>query len=147
MRPLSDDLHEVRRALAKLLDRLDEKGEQSSRTGGERAAFADKVYKGRRLRNKYFPKDLFADPAWDILLLLYAMEHAGKRVSISAVCMSAGVSESTGHRWISKLIANGMIVRERHPSDRRVSWLRLSDRTLARLDGYLDDMVSSYFRD
>ena len=142
----NDDVLEAKRLLGKILDRLDGSGQATQQTGTERASFADRVYKGRRLRNKYFPEELFADPACDILLLLYSLEHAGKRVSLSAVCMSAGVPETTGHRWIERLINAGLVFREKHPHDRRVYWLRLNDHTLSRLDAYFDDMVGSYFR-
>ena len=113
----------------------------------DRAAMADRVYKSRRLRDKYFPEALFADPAWDILLLLYSVERSGQKLGVSAACMSAGVPESTGHRWADRLIKEGLAFREKHPSDRRVSWLRLTDGSRDRLDAYFDDMVGTYFRD
>ena len=140
-----EDLLEAHRVLGRLVDQL----EPDSRAKGQdqsRAAFADRVYKLRRLRSKYFAEELFADPAWDILLLLYSLEHSGKRISISAVCVSAGVPVTTGHRWIERLIDAGLIERERHPSDRRIIWIRLTAATVERLDAYLDDMIGSYFR-
>jgi hypothetical protein len=139
------DIAEARRILGNLLDSLEEMGCSRKPDRNERSAFAGRVYRSRRLRSKYFTEDLFADAAWDILLLLYSLEGEGKRVSVSAVCASAGVPESTGHRWIERLVAEGLVSRERHPSDRRVNWVRLSDRTLARMDGYFDDLLSSFY--
>ena len=61
------------------------------------------------------------------------------------MCSSAGVPESTGHRWIERLIQEGLIVREKHPRDRRVNWVRLSDKTVDRLHIYFDDLIATYF--
>jgi DNA-binding MarR family transcriptional regulator len=140
-----EELLEAHRVLGRLVDQL-EPGSRAREQDRSRAAFAERVYKLRRLRSKYFPEGLFADPAWDILLLLYSLEQGGKRISISAVCASAGVPVTTGHRWIERLIEAGLVERERHPSDRRMVWLRLSPATVERLDAYLDDMIDSYFR-
>ena len=52
----NDDVVEAKRLLGKILDRLDGDGQATRQTGTERASFADRVYKGRRLRNKYFPE-------------------------------------------------------------------------------------------
>ena len=142
-----DEVKELRRLLGKLNDQLN--GEA---TAGpvvapcrDRAGFADRVYRSRRMRSRYFPEHLFADPAWDILLLLYSLQPSGRQVSISAVCSSAGVPESTGHRWIEKLIQAGLVSREKHPKDRRVNWVRLSDGTVERLNAYFDDLITTHF--
>ena len=37
----------------------------------ERAELAKEIHGARRARNKFFPSEMFADPAWDILLILY----------------------------------------------------------------------------
>jgi DNA-binding MarR family transcriptional regulator len=135
------EIAELRRLLAKLLGGLHN---VESLSVVDRGTVADRVYRSRRLRDKYFPERLFADPAWDMLLLLYSLERAGQRLSVTAVCESAGVSSSTGHRWIQRLIDKGMAVRERHPTDRRVTWLRLGGSALTRLDAYLDEMVAGF---
>lgn len=139
------DIAEARRILCRLLDSLEDLPVSKEADRGKRADFAGKVYRSRRLRSKYFTDALFADAAWDILLLLYSLEAEGKRVSVSAVCASAGVPESTGHRWIERLIDARLVEREKHPSDRRVNWVRLSDRTLAKMDDYFSDLLSSFY--
>jgi DNA-binding MarR family transcriptional regulator len=134
---------ELRRLLAKLLDPI---ASERALAVADRGGVAERVYRSRRLRDKFFPEQLFADPAWDILLLLYSLERADKRLSVSAVCESAGVPVSTGHRWVQRLVDNGLAMREQHPTDRRVSWLRLPDSTLSRLDAYLDEMMAGFIR-
>lgn len=139
------DIAVARRILGRLLDGLEERSGSRQADRNDRADFAGRVYRSRRLRTKYFTEGLFADAAWDILLLLYSLEAEGKRVSVSAVCASAGVPESTGHRWIERLINAGLVVRERHPSDRRVNWVRLSDRTQQAMDRYFDELLESFY--
>jgi DNA-binding MarR family transcriptional regulator len=134
---------ELRRLLAKLLGPI---ASERVLAVADRGGVAERVYRSRRLRDKFFPEQLFADPAWDILLLLYSLERADKRLSVSAVCESAGVPVSTGHRWVQRLVDNGLAMREQHPTDRRVSWLRLPDSTLRRLDAYLDEMMAGFIR-
>ena len=139
------DIAEARRLLGRILDNLEEGAGICDHARSEPGEFAGRVYRSRRLRSKYFPQDLFADAAWDILLLLYSLEGDGKRVSVSAVCASAGVPESTGHRWIERLIDAGLVAREKHPSDRRVSWVRLSDQALARMKSYFEELISGFY--
>jgi DNA-binding MarR family transcriptional regulator len=139
-----DDLLEAKRAIEKVLKQIQKLADDGSQLPSQRADFADFIYKSRRLRQKFFPEDIFADPAWDILLLLYSLEHSRRRVSLSAVCASAGVPESTGHRWIDRLMEIGMVYREKHPNDRRIYWLRLTERTLRRLDSCFDEIASSF---
>lgn len=107
-----------------------------------RRAFAGKVYTIRRTRDRFFPDDLFSEPAWDILLLLYGVEQSQERLSISAVCASVGAPPTTVLRWIDKLEQAGMLVRQKHPTDRRINWLRLSDDCISRLDRFFDTALS-----
>lgn len=139
-----NDLLEAKRIIEKVLKQVQKLADDGSQLPSQRADFATLIYKSRRMRHKFFPEDIFADPAWDILLLLYSLEHSRRRVSLSAVCAAAGVPESTGHRWIDRLIGIGMVYRERNPNDRRIHWLRLTDRTLRRLDSCFDEIASSF---
>lgn len=107
-----------------------------------RRAFAGKVYSIRRLRNRFFPEDLFAEPAWDILLLLYGVEQSQERLSVSAVCASVDAPQTTVLRWIDKLEQAGLLVRQKHPTDGRVSWLGLSTECVSRLDRFFDTALS-----
>jgi len=107
-----------------------------------RRALANKVYATRRTRSRFFPDDLFAEPAWDILLLLYGVEQSQERLSISAVCASVGAPATTVLRWIEKLERAGLISRQKHPTDRRVSWLQLTQDCISRLDRFFDSALA-----
>ena len=69
----------------------------------------------RRSRAMFLP-DLFADPAWDMLIDLVAATIEGKTVSVSSLCIAAAVPPTTALRHIDVLIAAGCM--RRRPDDR-----------------------------
>jgi DNA-binding MarR family transcriptional regulator len=70
----------------------------------------------RRNRDAMFGRDLFADPAWDMLLELYLAAEDSQPFMVSNLGASAGVPPTTALRWTSLLLERGLI--ERTP-DRR----------------------------
>lgn len=90
----------------------------------------------RRKRDRFFPDALFADPAWDILLELYAAALAQFRVSVSNLCVGAAVPATTALRWIKQLEDDGMIDRRADPTDGRRNFLMLSEKGLAAMNAY-----------
>lgn len=87
----------------------------------------------RRLRDRYFP-GLFADPAWDILLDLYAARLEGRTVAVSSLCIAANVPPTTGLRWITGMTEQGLLRREADPEDRRRVFIALSDAAAAQVE-------------
>lgn len=85
------------------------------------------LLQARRLRDRYLPPDLFADPAWDMMLDLMAARLAGKRVSVSSLCIAAAVPPTTALRWIGQLTDRGIFVRTNDPDDARRVFISLSD--------------------
>jgi len=65
----------------------------------------------RRERDGLFAPALFADPAWDLLLDLYAAHLEGRAVSVSSACIAANVPQTIALRWISVLECRGLIER------------------------------------
>lgn len=85
------------------------------------------LLQARRLRDRYLPPDLFADPAWDMILDLMAARLAGSRVSVSSLCIAAAVPATTALRWIGQLTERGIFVRSKDPADARRVFIALSD--------------------
>jgi DNA-binding MarR family transcriptional regulator len=83
----------------------------------------------RRRRNQLFAADLFADPAWDILLDLFASELDARPVSISDACLASGVPQTTALRWIQNLERAGHLHRMPSETDGRRVYLILSARS------------------
>jgi DNA-binding MarR family transcriptional regulator len=91
----------------------------------------------RRLRDRFFRSDLFADPAWDMLLDLMAARLDGMRVAVSSLCIAAAVPPTTALRWIKTMSDNGMFVRVADPEDGRRVFIELSDSAASGLTAYL----------
>lgn len=85
------------------------------------------VLRTRRLREDIVATDLFADPAWDILLDLMAARLEGQRVSVSSLCIAAAVPPTTALRWIRQLTERGLLLRQADPQDGRRIFIALSD--------------------
>lgn len=81
----------------------------------------------RRLRERFLPEDLFGDPAWDMMLDLFAARLAGERVSVSSLCIAAAVPPTTALRWIGQLTDRGLFQRADDPADGRRAFIALSD--------------------
>ncbi len=90
----------------------------------------------RRARDQFFDGELFADPAWDMLLELYAAELGQQRISVGSLCAGAAVPPTTALRWISTLESKGLIERRADPLDGRRFHLSLSTLGLKAMEGY-----------
>lgn len=99
------------------------------------------IIRARRARAQFFPGDLFADPAWDILLDLMAARIEGKQVSVSSLCIAAAVPPTTALRWIRTLTDAGLLVREPDPHDGRRVHVALSDAAAEAMRAYLEQAV------
>lgn len=86
------------------------------------------IIRARRLRSRYFSEDLFADPAWDMLLDLWIARVSGSLVSVSSLCIASAVPPTTALRWIDRLAASGYILRAPDPRDARRRYISLSPR-------------------
>lgn len=95
----------------------------------------------RRLREEVIGSDLFSDPAWDILLDLYAALGRGVCVEASSVSLIAGVPPSTGRRWVSKLIDLGLIERAKGQPDQRFTYLGLSAKGREIMEVFMDRLA------
>ena len=84
------------------------------------------VIRARRLRSRYFREDLFADPAWDMLLDLLQAEIAQLRVPVSSLCIAAAVPATTALRWLKTMVSEGIFIRRADPHDGRRVFVELA---------------------
>jgi hypothetical protein len=137
---LSQEAARIASALASLSASAEtsEAGEPARQAMGEiDAAKIRAIIRARRLREHYFPPDLFADPAWDMLLDLMAARLEDQHVAVSSLCIAAAVPATTALRWIKALTDQGLFVRVADPSDGRRVHIELSDGAATALLGYL----------
>ena len=85
------------------------------------------IIRARRMRDHYLPAELFADPAWDMILDLMAARLAGQCVSVSSLCIAAAVPPTTALRWIRQLTDRAVFARIDDPADGRRVFIELTD--------------------
>jgi hypothetical protein len=100
------------------------------------AADIRSIIKLRRLRDKHFDAELFADPAWDMMLDLMAARAEHSKVSVSSLCIAAAVPPTTALRWIKTLTDQGVFVRVADPTDGRRVFIELADTAAANIAKY-----------
>ena len=99
-----------------------------------------RLIKARQLRAQYFDAGLFADPAWDILLDLAAARSERRRVSVTSLCIAAGVPATTALRWIGQMVDADLLMRVSDPHDRRRAYIALADTTADAMASYLAEV-------
>lgn len=98
------------------------------------------VIRARRLRGRYFPNDLFADPAWDMLLDLLQAEVSHLRLPVSSLCIAAAVPATTALRWLKTMVDEGLFIRRADPHDGRRVFVELAPDTSAALHRYFAEI-------
>lgn len=80
----------------------------------------------RHDRAKFMPGKLFREPAWDILLELYAAELDNQRMSITRLNRRSGIPATTVLRSLAALEAAGLVRRSEDPTDLRRVFVSLT---------------------
>lgn len=106
-------------------------------------ALIRRFQKARRIRAELICEDLFADPAWDLLLELYATKLGQQRTSLSSASNASGVPMSTALRWIAALEERDLVIRERDPLDARRVWLSLTPQGVSLMHRYFATIATT----
>ncbi len=88
--------------------------------------------------------NLFADPAWFILLDLFVRQHSGLQTSVSSACHASFSPVTTALRHLAVLTERKIIEREYDPVDQRRIFLRLTEEASAEIQRTL---LTDDFRD
>ncbi len=99
-----------------------------------------RIIRQRQLRMRFFDGDLFADPAWDMLLDLAASRAEHKRVSVTSLCIASGVPPTTALRWIALMTEAGLLARVEDETDRRRAFIALTDRATDSMTRYFAEL-------
>ena len=99
-----------------------------------------RIIQHRQARGKFFDGDLFADPAWDMLLDLTAARAEHARVSVTSLCIAAGVPPTTALRWIGQMTKAGLLERVEDDADKRRAFIALTDRTAEAMARYFAEL-------
>jgi len=143
LRQLSDEVSRIASTLARLSSHsiaAPTTAEAGLSTQTLDANAVRKVIHARRLRTRYFPEELFADPAWDMMLDLLQAEIAQLRVPVSSLCIAAAVPATTALRWLKAMVAQGLFIRLADPHDGRRVFVELAPDTSRALRRYFTEI-------
>ena len=99
-----------------------------------------RIIRQRQLRARFFEGDLFADPAWDMLLDLTAARAEHTRVSVTSLCIASGVPPTTALRWIGQMTEAGLLDRVEDETDRRRAFVTLTEKASEAMARYFVDL-------
>lgn len=88
-------------------------------------------------RRCYWPSVPLGDPHWLMMLELFIAGEEQRLVSVSSLCMAAGVPSTTALRYVRTLEDRGIFERTVHPKDRRICHIRLSADARRQMELYL----------
>jgi DNA-binding MarR family transcriptional regulator len=121
------------------------KGSLPTRGGSAEAKWVRDLLRARVARSEFFGDRLFADPAWDMLLELYAAELTQQRISISSLGSAPGIPLTTALRWINALEKDGLITRQADPLDGRRFFVALSQKGSQAIRDYFSSLPGSIY--
>ncbi len=145
LRQLSDEVSRIASTLARLSTGpalAVRPTDQPPATGDLPQVSADTVrtvIRARRLRTRYFDEDMFADPAWDMLLDLLQAELAQLPVPVSSLCIAAAVPATTALRWLKTMTSQGIFLRRADPHDGRRVFVELAPAASQAMRRYFAD--------
>lgn len=123
-------------------------GNETSRSGQiddslRLQSVAREEYRRRRARANHFDANLFAEPAWDILLDLFVAHVDQVRISVTSACLASSCPPTTALRWVSVLEAQGLVRRTGDTTDQRRTWVALTELGVRKMTAYLRGKVVS----
>ena len=147
LRQLSDEMGRIAATLARLSAVPDDSGpavlqliEPPADAPPLSVDVVRSAIRARRLRARFFTEELFADPAWDMLLDLLQAELAQHRVPVSSLCIAGAVPATTALRWIKSMTDSGLFVRRADPHDGRRVFVELSPLASAAMRAYFAEL-------
>ena len=149
LKQLSDEVGRIAATLARLSSgpeptskTVERPADPSGEVPAASGEMVRNVIRARRIRARYFDEELFADPAWDMLLDLLQAEIAQHRVPVSSLCIAAAVPATTALRWIKTMTDNGLFRRRADPHDGRRVFIELAPEASLAMRRYFAEVGS-----
>jgi DNA-binding MarR family transcriptional regulator len=89
-------------------------------------------------------KDLFSDPAWYMLLELYAAHLGGRTMTLSELARATDTPESTAKRWLQALRTRGLVVAEASTRYTDETDVRLTPGALTQIEHLATHWVTAF---
>ena len=101
---------------------------------------AELMKKRRAARANHFPKEMFGEVAWDVMIALY-LEEKNNSLSIADISMSLQMPMSTLLRWITYLEIRLLVTTFSVVTDERVRLLQITDMGRNVMDECMTELV------
>jgi len=154
LQSLADEVARIARALASLANdtpsiasdvfsdgligyRAEPSAPEESSTTAVGANEVRAMIRARRLRERYLPPALFGEPAWDMLLDLFAARIERVKVAVSSLCIAGAVPPTTALRTIRFMTEQGLFARVADPADKRRVFIEMTDETAIAMQAYV----------
>jgi DNA-binding MarR family transcriptional regulator len=129
--PVQRQLRSLTREISALRGAIDStlagaSSQSDAARGASNLGMAEGILKSRRLREDLFGAEMFADPAWDMLLHLFVSGEGGRKVPVSCLCAASAVPQSTALRWIDTLANAGLLDKRLDTKDGRRIFVALT---------------------
>jgi len=102
---------------------------------------ADILLMEGKKRASIFGQDLFGDPAWNMMVDLYASTLRGRTVSVKDLCIASGSPNTTALRHLNLLYEAGLIDRVRDEADNRRVLLKPTETGMRAMEQYSDSVT------
>ena len=150
IRDLSTKLGDIAGEFSSRADRIIASGRLSNGGGNAEPSMpADLVARAReqlavrKARRRYFPADLFHEPAWEMLVALFIIYQTDHSMNVKALVSCSDAPATTSQRWIDHLHKSGLIDRVTDTVDRRRIDISLSDRGYEAMVRYLTEVAAA----
>ncbi|MCK0098248.1 hypothetical protein MWU38_02525 [Qipengyuania sp. S6317L1] len=102
---------------------------------------ARRLFEERQSRSDHFPlHDLFGEPAWDILLLLFIAQAKGKGAKIENLSITSKIPARQALRWLEKLESRQMVFAYRDEDNPDEVFVRLTFEGRSSMTRYLQQI-------
>lgn len=96
----------------------------------------------RRLRPKHLmDRDIFGEPAWDMLLDLYIHQAQNEKVAVKSACIGSSAPVTTELRWLNVLEMKGLVSSLDDPDDGRRRLIQLTPEGYEAMTSYLNEIA------
>lgn len=109
-------------------------------------ALLARAVQARQLRttmSAFLPRDLFVDPAWDMMIELFIAAATAERLCVKDLMLLSGESAAGTIRRIDRLQAAGLLTRTPCPDDHRRVCVDLTDRGRTSMAGMLEHLFDT----
>jgi hypothetical protein len=95
-------------------------------TDAEKLGLIAEDFLRKSLGRKQFIGNIADDPAWNIMLAIFAAQTSGHGISIAGVTATSEVAGTTALRYLTHLADRGILERSSDPHDMRRTFVELS---------------------